>query len=253
MNTILFMLKRMSLTTWIVVVGMMIFTAMSVKINIERNRRIEAEQTARILQITALNAEVLLMTTVKLTGAKIDELSDSVDVYRRRIVQERQTNLRLDAKLGQLAVANYKLTLRIDSLIQRIEAIVTDSGDSLHATFAIDQPPYRGTADVALPKVINTESRGRLELQISQDIMPITVHVSCGEELLNGVRPAFLDIGVPTYASVNLDSLTQAIEVCSPAPPDLKRGRGFFGSVWNVVKIAAVGTAGFLIGRGVSK
>jgi hypothetical protein len=251
--SVLFFLKRMSLTQWLFAAAIVILLGMAARLKLEHNLRIKAQQRERIAQIEAINVQARLDTTLKITSDSIKVLGDSVDLYQKRVIQEKQIASELDRKLGQFAVANYNLTLRIDALNRIVQSPVVDSQDSLRALFRVNQPPYHATADVALPKKITSGAQGRMNLIITQDAFPLSAHVGCGPAGQNGVRAAYLNLISPTYASVRLDSLTQAIGVCSPTPDKLKPKNNFFKSVWNVTKVAVVATAAFFIGRGTAQ
>ena len=251
MSLFLLLLKRMSILQWAIVVVVMLFAGMSIKYKIEHALRLQAQANERTAQIFALNEHARFEETQKITMDSIKVLGDAVNLYRRQVIQEKQRVSELDHKLGQYAVANYNLKLSIDTLRRRLEAPVTDSGDSLRATFKVDQPPYHGTADVALPKTITNDAKGRLDLLIAQDPLLLTATVACGKEERNGVRPAYLNILSPKYVEVRLDSVSQSEEVCSPKPEVVtKSGKSFFGKVWGGIKVGAVAAGAFFVGRG---
>jgi hypothetical protein len=249
LNLIAF-LRKLSVNQWLVIGVVAVFSILSIRLKVEHNLRLRAEAEQRISQIALLNAQALRDTTLKITKDSIKLLGDSLVLYQRQVVQEKQKTTDLDHKLGLLQVINYNLTLKIDTLKETIRSTqVTDSADSLRASFAVNQTPYHVRADVALPKTVLPGSTGRLTLGITQDALKLNVHVGCGAKGQNGVRPAVLNVLSPPYATVRLDSLTQAIEVCSPPPAPLAPSASFWGKVWGIVKVSGAAIGGYLIGR----
>ena len=142
-NLFLSFIHKMTFSKAIAVIAIFAITFMSLMLKIEKDARIKAEKAERVAQIDVLNTIALLDSTVRITGDSIAALGDTVVLYKRLVIQEKQKNSILDSKLGQFAVANYKLMLKIDTLNARVLSdAVVDVGDSLTANFIHDEPPY---------------------------------------------------------------------------------------------------------------
>ena len=212
---ILDLLKKLTLTQWVLGLLLAALLFQTARVAAERKKAEDALSLARTATLSLSNEKALSDSTHRLTSDSLKALGDSVVLYQRKVVQVSQKASQLDKELGQLNVANYGLTVRLDSLNAISEAPVVSKNDTLSAEFHVEQQPYHVDAKVRLPQM----GTGNLTLGITQDPMGLGVRVGCGQALHLGVRSAEVSVLAPHYAGIRLDSLTQSPEVCSPAPP----------------------------------
>lgn len=236
MSLILGFLKKLTVTQWIVTGLIVLIIGQHLKLAMVQHNLTVAVAQERQSHLGQLNAEALLDTTRKRAGSSLKGLNDSLDLFRRKVVQETQKRSALDRELGDAAVANYRLLVRVDSMVAGGMAPVIVAADSLKADFNVRQPPYHVTASVALPQ----QGTGRINLGILQDPLALSMRVGCGP-LVRGIREANVSMTAPHYATLRLDSLSQSPEVCSP-PPAVKKSSGWF-------KAVLVGLAGMALGK----
>ena len=211
---LLALLKKLTLTQWVLGLLVTALLFQTARVAAERKKVEDALALARTATLSLSNEKALSDSTHKLTSDSLKALGDSVVLYQRQAVQAAQKASQLDRELGQLTVANYGLTVRLDSVHAISEVPVVRRNDTLSAEFHVEQTPYHVDAKVRLPQT----GMGNLTLGIRQDPMGLGVKVGCGALSTLGVREATVNVLAPKYAVVKLDSLTQSPEVCSPAP-----------------------------------
>lgn len=129
-------------------------------IAIQRIQLARAHAHERALGFEKLNLEATLEGTRSLLGDTLRRVQaavgESVAVYQRQAVQERQEKDALTRALGISRAASAVLTVRIHDLEVKNQSgtpVVVDANDVRRSTFQIDTiPPYHVTAKVALPK-----------------------------------------------------------------------------------------------------
>jgi hypothetical protein len=155
-------------------------------------------------------------------------LGDSLRLVQRRAVQVTQRADELDRKLGLERVARDELQATIAELNRasigsQVAAPVDDSVRT--GTFEVRAEPYTVLATVALPR---PPARGRLDVDVRLDTLPLEIRLGCGSPGKGGVRPASVTAVGPAWAKVKLGRVEQAPAVCadisaSSAPSLLRR------------------------------
>jgi hypothetical protein len=143
---------------------------------------------------------------------------DSLQGVQKLVVQEQQRTDALSRALKQVQVFAGSLQLQVAQLRTTLAGTATteDSAGVRHGDFRVDSiRPYHVTAAVDLPR---PPRLGVLRLGISQDPMPLRARLGCLPKNSDGLRPASLTLIAPEYATVRLDSLSQAPEVCNASP-----------------------------------
>lgn len=133
-------------------------------------------------------------------------------VFQRRVIQEKQRADALDRALGLERRLRVAASVRFDSALAQVAGTPTiaDSDGDRSSQFHLRQPPYTVDATAVLPP---PPEQGRLVVAVRLDPLPLSLRIGCGPAV-RGVRPATASLVVPPWATVVLDSLSQAPEVC---------------------------------------
>jgi hypothetical protein len=78
------------------------------------------------------------------------------------------------------------------------------------------------------------------EVHLGVDPIPLQIAVGCRKQ-----GPPSLVVVGPTWARIDLGTRELDPAICHPKPA----GRGFFGTLKEIGKLAAVGTLGYLVGH----
>jgi hypothetical protein len=223
--------------------GIPIAVALVAYIGVLRIQRDRARARAEQLALDKLNFQAAADRTHRVdsaTAATIRKLyGDSVAGLQKLVRQEAQRADAVTRALHLSQVFSGTLQLRFDSLhaVLASSPVVTDSADVRHATFHVDSiRPYHVHADVDLPPA---PAVGSMRLGISQDPARGRAILGCGPKNADGLRPASLTLLLSSSVQVQLDSLTQAPEVCNAAA--LEPAHGWRLPAWLLPVSAALG------------
>lgn len=167
----------------------------------------------------------VLDVTRKIDSARIHNLMGDLDVYERRAVQTQNLASDLAKALGTQAQAVASITTTVAGLATKVVGTpTTETAEGVRASsFVVDQPPYRGTAAVELPR---PPAPGKLDLKINLDPIPWSYMISCSEPRGNaGIREAQIDISTPPWAPVQIVKAEQKVGVCNPEAAGILRER----------------------------
>ena len=165
----------------------------------------------------ALDSLEAIRDTLRVQRVVLRGTTDTLQVWQRRAVQ---AELKRDA-LDQALRATRRLQAVVTVTTRPLDTVLTgvsdtDESDSVRtAEFVGYDPPYRLAARVWIPRPPTPPS---MALRLGLDPIPLRIRVFCGPKNRYGFRPAFLGVLKPDWATLAMDSITQAPEVCNPRP-----------------------------------
>lgn len=170
----------------------------------------------------ALRADSLEAAADTTHALNLRILGDTMSAFQRRVIQERQRADDLDKALKLERIARVAARLEVSELRAALSAPVTELEGVRSGTFSLREEPYTIAATATLPP---PPSQGTLGVSITLDPLTMRLRLSCGPTNTDGIRPALVTMFTPRWATVVLDSVSQAPELCrSPAlQPQPKR------------------------------
>jgi hypothetical protein len=189
--------------------------------------RLHDEHAARVRgELRADSALAVLDTTRALSGRALEGArtvyGDSLRVVERLSVQQAQRADALDRALGTERQARVTLSAQVAALHAHAssDAPVEQAGDSLRATFHVEQSPYHIDADVVLPlndaQHVQQPRRGTIGVSVRLDPAPVVVRLSCATPATGqAIRAASVQVAAPPWLSVDVAQVEQAPEVCN--------------------------------------
>lgn len=160
---------------------------------------------------------VVLDTTRLLSDMRLKAVVGELSVYERRSLQVEEVSSALAKALNTQAQAVATMTGQIVSLATRVTSTTptTENAEGVRsASFVVDQTPYKGTAQVDLPR---PPGAGKLDLKIDLDPAPISLLLSCSAPMGNvGIREARANVTSPPWLKVSLSKVEQDRDVCNP-------------------------------------
>lgn len=194
-----------------------------------------AEGRAGQLALAADTLKAHADTSHRLILAQRDSLKllgDSLSGVQRRVVQVAQRADALDKALKEERIALSELTAQVRSLSVRLAStgnVVTDTASGTRsAHFDVDTVPYKGTADVSLPRT----GPGTLNLHISLPPAPIGLRLGCGAAV-DGIRPATATATGPPWLTLALGRVEQSPDLCRSPALQTTDSRGWFRRIYD--------------------
>lgn len=183
-----------------------------------RWRRAEVRAEGLALKADTLRAHADTSHALALSrGDSVKLLGDSLAGAQRLVIQTAQKSDALDKALKLTRVALDQLTAQVKALSVRVAStgdVRTDTATGMRsAHFDVDQTPYKGTADVSLPR----SGPGALDLKLTLSPAPIVLRLGCGAAT-DGVRSATATATGPAWLALSMGRVEQDPELCNPAP-----------------------------------
>lgn len=198
--------------TWINHVVVCIFLALCARLVVLEAQKADLAKAVRTEAFARDSLAAVLDTTKK-------QMIAGQAYWTKQVVQTRLERDSVDKALQQVSRARASLAVQIAERNVSAEAPVTAENDVRTATFTHDSTPYHISAIVRLPPPPST---GTAQFNVKVDPLRIGVRVGCAVHFKT-VRTAFVNIDVPSWADVAIETAKYERDVCNTPPPVIKK------------------------------